>query len=125
MQINLFDKVTNILAVVVLFFFSIPNLMGKQEEGQEFEQFDNVIGIATDTLRIATGVAEIMVAVLLLMVTFRTNELMSKFVFLFLLLTMVGALLLEFFVRPTPAILPVIAAVLLIALAVFRIKKAA
>ncbi len=124
MQPTFFDKFSNIAAAAVLFYFSIPNLLGPQENMPDFQQYEGVLGITMDTFRIGIGVSQIILAVLLLMVTFRDNGLMTKFVYLFLLLTMLGVLVMEFFVRPSPAALPLIAALVLIALSLWRIKTA-
>ncbi len=103
-------------------FFAIPKLLGKPQSIEGFKQFENAINIDADFFRIFTGISEIGLALLVLFFAISKNKTIGKIAFSFLLITMITALALEFFARPEPKIILVIIAVILVLLAIYRLK---
>ena len=119
---NIKDQIINSITILVMTFFAIPKLLGKPQSIAGFKQFENVIHLDADFFRIFTGISELGLALLVLVFAFNKNKTIGKIAFSFLLIIMISALALEFFVRPKPIITLVVIAVILATLAIYRLR---
>ncbi len=102
--------------------FAIPKLLGKPQSIEGFKQFENAIHLNADFFRIFTGISELVLALFFLIFAINKNISIGKIAFSFLLITMITALVLEFFARPEPKNVLVFIAVILAAVSVHRLK---
>ncbi|CAH8281928.1 hypothetical protein EV196_11233 [Mariniflexile fucanivorans] len=119
---NIKDQIINSITILVMTFFAIPKLLGKPQSIAGFKQFENVIHLDADFFRMFTGFSELGLAILVLVFAINKNKIIGKIAFSFLLITMITALTLEFFVRPKPIITLVVIAVILATLAIYRLR---
>ncbi|MCM5663852.1 DoxX family membrane protein [Galbibacter mesophilus] len=117
------DKIQIGIAAVTMAYFGITKLTGQFIE--IYEQFAEALPIDGATLMYMGGVAEVSVALFLLLGLLSNGK---KVVFLalgfiMLLGTMFGALSIEFFIRSTPSWGLVSLAILLIFIAVNQLRK--
>ncbi|WP_396601881.1 hypothetical protein [Algibacter sp. R77976] len=117
------NQVINFAVIAVMTIFAIPKLLGKPQSIEGFKQFENAIHLNADFFRIFTGISELGMALLFLVFAINKNTTIGKIAFLFLLITMIMALGLEFFARPEPKIVLVIIAILLAVVSVYRLKS--
>lgn len=117
------NQVINFAVIAVMTIFAIPKLLGKPQSIEGFKQFENAIHLNADFFRIFTGISELGMALLFLVFAINKNTTIGKIAFLFLLITMITALGLEFFARPEPKIVLVIIAILLAVVSVYRLKS--
>ncbi|MDO6596287.1 DoxX family protein [Oceanihabitans sp. 2_MG-2023] len=117
------NQIINILVSAVMLFFAVPKLLGKPQSVAGFNQFEDAFGIPSDGFRIFTGIAEFALATLFILFAFNKNKTIGKIAFGFLFITMFTALFLEFFARPEPKMMLVSIAIILIVIAIFRLKK--
>ena len=120
---NITNQSINIVIIGIMTFFAIPKLLGKPQSIEGFKQFENAIHLNADFFRIFTGISELGMALLFLVFAINKNTTIGKIAFLFLLITMITALGLEFFARPEPKIVLVIIAILLAVVSVYRLKS--
>lgn len=104
-------------------FFAFPKLMGKPQSIAGFKQFEKAIHLNEEFFRIFTGIAELGIALLILIFAFSKNSLTGKFAYLFLLITMLSGLMLEFFARPEPKYMLVVIAIFLSLVAMYKLRK--
>lgn len=119
---NVKDQIINTIIIFIMTFFAIPKLLGKPQSTAGFKQFENAIHLDADFFRIFTGISELGLAMLVLVFAFNKNKTIGKIAFSFLLIIMISALALEFFVRPKPIIALVVIAVILATLAIYRLR---
>lgn len=119
---NITNQGINIVIIGVMTFFAIPKLLGKPQSIEGFKQFENAIHLNADFFRIFTGISELGLALLFLIFAINKNTTIGKIAFSFLSITMITALVLEFFARPEPKIVLVIIAVILALVSFYRLK---
>ncbi|MEP1487150.1 MAG: hypothetical protein ABJK28_01830 [Algibacter sp.] len=95
--------------------------MKRSTEG--FIQFEHVLGINPDLFRIFTGMSELIIASLLIIISIKQFKKLSIITYFIVLSTMITALSLEFFVRFQPKIILVIIAILLIIFSSYSLKQ--
>lgn len=111
----------NLVSAVLMTFFAIPKLYGKEQSLAGFKQFEDALGIDADGFRIFTGIVEVLIAVLLIYISAKPIKIISIFTYFILGSTMASALFLEFFARPEPKILLVIIALFLLSFSSTRL----
>ena len=107
---NMFYKITRVvfalISTVVMFKFAFPKLQAMPKSANSFEMFGDVLHINGSFFMYFTGVVELVIAVLLLSSLFIKKELIQNRLqiigYLLLLGTMIGAILVEQFVRTEP-----------------------
>lgn len=119
---NIKHQIINVVIIGVMTIFAIPKLVGKSQSVEGFKQFENAINLNADFFRIFTGISELGLALLFLIFAINKNTTIGKLAFFLLLITMITALLLEFFARPQPKNLLVIIAAILVVLSIYRLK---
>jgi len=119
---NLFNKISNLVAAGVMVFFSIPKLLGAEDAIKGFEQFRGFVPLEPDIFRIIAGLTEVTIAILLVVYTFKNKENLGKLAYFLLLSTMFSGLVLEFFARPEPEMTLVIIAIILSGLSIYKLK---
>ena len=119
---NIINQGINIVIIGVMTFFAIPKLLGKPQSIEGFKQFANAIHLNADFFRIFTGISELGLALLFLIFVVNKNTTIGKIAFSFLLITMIAALVLEFFARPEPKNILVIIAAIIAVVSVYRLK---
>lgn len=119
---KIIPQTINIVSILVLIYFAIPKILGLPRSVAGFTQFESVLGINADFFRIFTGVSEVTMVILILIYAFTGKKIVGKIAFLFLLVTMLTALAIEFFVRPEPAMLLVIVAIVLSIFSIYKLK---
>lgn len=117
---NLFYRFFQGISILVMLFFSIPKLTAQEPSVEGFKQFAEVLPIGHYLFMYVTGAVELSIVILLLIGLiaeikkikgpFRYTSLLA---FSLLLCTMIAALLVEFFVRPSPEFMLVIIALAL------------
>lgn len=117
------QKAGNLVAAVLMLFFSIPKLIGVEKSRVGFEQFKSLVPLDPNVFRIFTGVVELLIAILLIIYTIKNKESLGKIAYFSLLCTMIGGLIMEFFARPQPDMMLVVIAIILSALSIFRLKS--
>lgn len=122
-MMNYKNQLINVATSAILIFFSLPKLLGKPQSIAGFEQFEKVLHIDADIFRVFTGVVELGLAMLLTLAIFNKNSLLGKIAFSFVLITMLTALILEFFARPEPKAILVFIAFVLAFLSLYRLKQ--
>ena len=120
---NVSNHIINILSIIVLIYFAIPKIIGLSVSKAGFEQFQSVLQIDADFFRIFTGFSELIIVLLILTYVVSKNDLIGKIAYLFLLITMLSALGIEFLVRPTPVVLLVSIAIILSLTSIYQIKN--
>ncbi|WP_458626619.1 hypothetical protein [Winogradskyella sp. PC D3.3] len=63
-QMNIFNKVSNLIAAGLMAFFAIPKLIGIEKSVQGFEQFKSLVPLDPNFFRHFTGVVELVIAIL-------------------------------------------------------------
>ncbi|QXP61250.1 DoxX family protein [Olleya sp. HaHaR_3_96] len=116
-------QIINIVIILAMVFFAIPKLLAKPQSIEGFKQFENAIHLNADIFRIFTGVSELALATLILVFAIKRHQVIGKIAFAFLLITMLTALILEFFARPEPKIVLVIIAIVLALLSLYRLNQ--
>tara|TARA_R110001632_G_scaffold106329_1_gene215877 strand:+ start:947 stop:1399 length:453 start_codon:yes stop_codon:yes gene_type:complete len=119
---NIKYQIINVVIIGVMTIFAIPKLLGKPQSVEGFKQFENAINLNAEFFRIFTGISELCLALLFLIFAINKNTTIGKLAFSLLLITMITALLLEFFARPQPKNLLVIIAAILVVLSIYRLK---
>ena len=119
---NILQKGLNLVAAVVMLFFSILKLIGKQDVIENFKLMESFVPIDINVFRIFTGVVELSIALLLILYTIKNIDNLGKLAYTLLIGTMVGALVMEFVAKPEPMIVMAVLAVLLLALSVYKLK---
>lgn len=120
---NIFNKVSNLIAAGLMLFFAIPKLIGIEKSVQGFEQFKSLVPIDPDIFRVFTGSVEIIIAILLIIYTIKNTNSLGKLAYLLLLATMMGGLTMEFFARPEPDMMLVVIAIVLAVLSIIKLTK--
>lgn len=120
---KIINHAINVVSVLVLLFFAIPKILGLPKSVDGFTQFESVLGIDATFFRIFTGISELVLAILILIFALRNNKIIGKFAYLFLLVMMLTALAIEFFVRVQPEILLVVIAVILSLFSIYKLKS--
>lgn len=120
-MIKIASRIINIISMVVMVYFAIPKLLAKPMSVAGFQQFENAIQINADFFRVFTGIAEISMVLFILYFSITQKIRVGIFAYAFLLITMISALLLEFFARPEPKMLLVIIAILLALFSVYQL----
>ena len=118
---KIISQIINIISIVAMGYFAIPKLLAKPMSVAGFQQFENAIHINADFFRVFTGLSEMTMVILILYFAISQKIEVGIFAFLFLLITMLTALGLEFFARPEPKILLVIIAIVLALLSAYQI----
>ncbi|WP_179375766.1 DoxX family protein [Winogradskyella wichelsiae] len=119
---NLFNKISNLVAAGLMLFFAIPKLVGVEKSVQGFKQFQSLVPLDPTVFRIFTGTVELAIALLLLAYAIRNINNLGKLAYFLLLSTMIGGLTMEFFARPKPEMLLVVIALVLSALSIYKLK---
>lgn len=119
---NIQNQIISIFIIGIMTFFAIPKLLGAAESVKGFKQFEAIVPLKPDIFRLFTGVSELGLALLFLVFVVNKNKTIGKIAFLFLLITMITALILEFFARPEPKIVLVVIAITLAILSLYRLK---
>ena len=120
-MIKIASRIINIISMVVMVYFAIPKLLAKPMSVAGFQQFENAIQINADFFRVFTGIAEISMVLFILYFSITQKIRVGIFAYAFLLITMISALILEFFARPEPKMLLVIIAILLALFSVYQL----
>ena len=120
-MIKIASRIINIISMVAMGYFAIPKLLAKPMSVAGFQQFENAIQINADFFRVFTGIAEISMVLFILYFSITQKIRVGIFAYAFLLITMISALLLEFFARPEPKMLLVIIAILLALFSVYQL----
>ncbi|MFD1551050.1 hypothetical protein DNU06_04385 [Putridiphycobacter roseus] len=118
---QILDQIINVFSIIVLVFFAVPKIMGMPKSVAGFTQFESVLGINADFFRLFTGGAELLIAILILVYMFTKNNKLGIVAFVFLLATMVSALVIEFLVRPSPVGLLVGIAIILSITSIYKL----
>lgn len=121
-QSTILQKGTNLVAAGLMFFFSIPKLLGEEEVIEGFKQLESLVPIDLDIFRVFTGIVEFSIAILLVVYTIKTKNSIGKIAYFLLFATMAGALTMEFFARPEPMIMMVVIAIMLFMLSIYKLK---
>ncbi len=116
------NQITNFIPVIAMIYFAIPKLLGMPRSIAGFKTFESAIHINADFFRIFTGVSELVLATLILIFVFSKNKTIGIFAFAFLLITMITALVLEFFARPEPVTLLVVIALILASISIYKLS---
>jgi prolipoprotein diacylglyceryltransferase len=119
---NIQYQILNIAIIGILSIFALPKLLGKPQSIEGFKQFENAINLNADFFRIFTGISELGLALLFVIFAINKNRTIGRIAFSFLSITMITALILEFFARPQPKNLLVFIAVLLVVFSIYRLK---
>ncbi|GAK76160.1 hypothetical protein JCM19314_3696 [Nonlabens ulvanivorans] len=117
-----FNTITNLVAGGLMLFFAIPKLIGIEKSVKGFEQFKSLVPLDADVFRIFTGSVELLIAILLIAFTINKKVNLGKIAYFFLLSTMIGGLIMEFFARPQPDIMLVVIAIILSVLSIYKLK---
>jgi len=120
---KIIHQTINIISVLVLLYFAYPKILGLPQSVAGFTQFESVLGINADLFRLFTGFSELAMGFLILVYIFTNKKIVGKIAYLFLLLTMLTALLIEFIVRPQPVILLVVIAIVLSIFSIYKLKS--
>lgn len=120
-MIKIASRIINIISMVAMGYFAIPKLLAKPMSVAGFQQFENATQINADFFRVFTGIAEISMVLFILYFSITQKIRVGIFAYAFLLITMISALLLEFFARPEPKMLLVIIAILLALFSVYQL----
>ena len=120
-MIKIASRIINIISMVAMVYFAIPKLLAKPMSVAGFQQFENAIQINADFFRVFTGIAEISMVLFILYFSITQKIRVGIFAYAFLLITMISALILEFFARPEPKMLLVIIAILLALFSVYQL----
>ncbi|MBU2907471.1 DoxX family protein [Arenibacter algicola] len=120
-MIKIASRIINIISMVAMGYFAIPKLLAKPMSVAGFQQFENAIQINADFFRVFTGIAEISMVLFILYFSITQKIRVGIFAYAFLLITMISALILEFFARPEPKMLLVIIAILLALFSVYQL----
>lgn len=117
---NILYRLFQGVSILAMLFFSIPKLTAQPPAVKGFTQFAEVLPVDPFVFRYITGAVEFSIVVLLVTGVIAewkkiTGNLKhaSALAFFLLLGTMMGALSIEFFVRPTPAYMLVVVALIL------------
>ncbi|WP_179338722.1 DoxX family protein [Winogradskyella ludwigii] len=116
------NKILNLVAAGLMLFFAIPKLIGAEKSRVGFDQFKSLVPLDADVFRIFTGSVELLIAILLIIYTIKNKASLGKIAYFFLLSTMVGGLIMEFFARPEPAMMLVVIAIALSVLSLYKLK---
>ena len=117
------NRILNLIAAAIMIFFAVPKLTGAAKSKVGFIQFEEVLGINADLFRVFTGVTEIIIAILLIIISFKRLKKLDLLTYLLLSSTMVVALVMEFLVRPTPKLLLVGIAIFLLIISAYRLNQ--
>ena len=120
-MIKIASRIINIISMMAMGYFAIPKLLAKPMSVAGFQQFENAIQINADFFRVFTGIAEISMVLFILYFSITQKIRVGIFAYAFLLITMISALILEFFARPEPKMLLVIIAILLALFSVYQL----
>ena len=116
------NTILNLVAAALMLFFSIPKLIGVEKSRVGFEQFKSLVPLDADVFRIFTGSVELLIAILLIIYAVNNKASFGKIAYFFLMSTMVGAIIMEFFARSEPDIMLTIIAFVLFGLSFYRLK---
>lgn len=119
---KIFNKVSNLVAAGIMIFFSIPKLTGDEDAINGFAQFESFVPIDINVFRIFAGVAELFIGILLIAYTIKNKENLGKIAYSLLLVTMLSAIVLEFFARPEPEAVLAAIAIFLSGLSMYKLK---
>ncbi|UMB60908.1 hypothetical protein MHL31_01605 [Lutibacter sp. A80] len=120
---KIIHQTINIISVLVLLYFAYPKILGLPQSVAGFVQFESVLGINADFFRLFTGFSELAMALLIVAYMLKNKIIIGKIAYLFLLATMLSALLIEFFVRPQPVLLLVVIAIVLSIFSIYKLKS--
>ncbi|GGG44752.1 hypothetical protein [Bizionia arctica] len=112
----------NLVSILILLFFAIPKILGQAKSVAGFNQFESLLGIDATFFRLFTGFSELAIIILILIYTFIRKKIAGKLAYLFLFVTMITALGIEFFIRPEPVMLLVIIAIVLSLFSIYQLK---
>lgn len=119
---NMFNKISDLIAAGLMLFFAIPKLIGVEKSVEGFKQFESLVPLDPDVFRVFTGVVEILIAILLIAYAIKKVASLGRLSYFLLLSTMLGGLIMEFFARPKPDMMLVVIAILLSALSIYKLK---
>ena len=121
-QSTILHKAGNLVAAVVMLFFSIMKLIGGQEVIENFKLMESFVPIDINVFRILTGIVEFLIALLLIVYTIKNKENLGKLAYALLLGTMVGALFMEFVAKLEPMMMMAIIAIVLLTFSIYKLK---
>ena len=119
---NMFNKISDLIAAGLMLFFAIPKLIGVEKSVEGFKQFESLVPLDPDVFRVFTGVVEILIAILLIAYAIKKVASLGRLSYFLLLSTMLGGLTMDFFARPKPDMMLVVIAILLSALSIYKLK---
>ena len=120
---KIIHQTINLVSVLVLLYFAIPKILGLPQSVAGFTQFESVLGIKASLFRLFTGFSELVMVILILIYMFTEKKVVGKIAYLFLLVTMLIALFIEFLVRPEPVLFLVIIAIVLSVFSIYKLKS--
>ena len=116
------QKGLNLVAAGLMIFFAVPKLIGAEASLKGFEQFKSLVPLDPDVFRIFTGSVELFIAILLIVYTIKSTKNLGVIAYFFLLSTMIGGLIMEFFARPEPDMMLTVIAIILSILSIYKLK---
>ncbi|NRR93183.1 DoxX family protein [Winogradskyella undariae] len=119
---TLFNKISNLVASGLMFFFGISKLVGVEKSVQGFEEFRTLLPLNPTVFRIVTGTVELIIALLILAYAIRNINNLGKLAYFLLLSFMIDSLIMEFFARPKPEVPLVIIALVLFGFSIYKLK---
>jgi len=117
------SQIINGISILTMGYFAVPKLLAMPKSVEGFRQFASVLPVDADLFRLFTGVSEMGIAILLLYFVISYKAKIGIAAYLFLLITMLTALGIEFFVRPKPEMLLVGIAIVLVLFSIYQISS--